>query len=818
MNKIYFFTFLLSILSIARLTAQDQSGIIGTVIDSASRQPLDYATVSLINQTDKKAVAGMHTDSKGQFSLRGLAAGQYTLRIGFMGYQTYEQTNINYTDGQTITLPPVSLRSSGARVLKEVVVSAPSPGMSIGIDRKVFNVEQSLISQGGSVTDLLSDIPSLSVDADGTVSLRGSSGVRILIDGKPSAMAGSDITQVLQSLPANSVQRIEVITNPSSKYEAEGQSGIINIVLKKNLKTGLNGLVTASGGSYRNYNGGISLNYRDSSFNYYGNYDYRKSRRLGEGYNVTRYFENNGLIENNNEADRSGTGHSAKVGVDYFINQTTTLGLSGNFSIRDNQRNEDLFYRYQNLPNLNGTSTRFSRQTEDDFGYDLNLDFKKEFKRAGEELLFNAAFGRNKEDGINEFNQTFSNAGTPADRQINDTYERGDNINVQLDYTLPFNETSKLEAGYRSTFQKGDESQLSRRFNVDSNIFLPDYNVSNNFELEESVHAFYANYQNRFTERLGFQVGLRAEQAELQTNTISLDPEVPANLRETAGGLDYFRLYPSVFLTQKLGKEGQDQQLQISYTRRVNRPNGWQVNPFVNISDPLNVRQGNPNLRPEDIHSFELGYSRTFGKTNLTSSVYYRRTNDVIQLISQRIEGTSAATISQWMNISRNDATGFEFISKTNVGKALDFTGNVNVFYNRFFGNEEFDIEERDGINWDANLSTNIRFSKKLSAQVRANYNAPRVLAQGETIGNFVMDAALRLNVLNDKGSILFNVRDVFNQRRFGGYTQTAQFIRNFEDRRSLRMALLTFTYRFGSNGEKQEERQRRNDEDDSDN
>ncbi|WP_432708876.1 TonB-dependent receptor domain-containing protein [Pedobacter sp.] len=818
MYRIYTLSLLFALFTIGQLTAQERIGIQGTVIDSASRQPVDYASISLINQADKKAVAGMHTDTKGQFNLSGVASGQYTIRIGFMGYRTIERTNINYTAGQVLNLGTFNLRPAGARLLKEVVVSAPTPGMSIGIDRKVFNVEQSLISQGGSVTDLLSDIPSLSVDADGTVSLRGSSGVRILIDGKPSAMAGSDITQVLQSLPANSVQRIEVITNPSSKYEAEGQSGIINIVLKKNLKTGLNGLLTTSGGSYRNYNGGISLNYRNSSFNYYGNYDYRKFRRLGDGQNVTRYFENNGIIENNNEADRAGIGHSAKLGVDYFINQTATIGISGNFSIRDNQRNEDLFYRYQNLPNLNGTSTRFSRQTEDDFGYDLNLDFKKEFKRNGEELLFNAAYGRNKEDGINEFNQTFSNVATPADRQINDTYEKGDNINLQLDYTLPFNDHSKFEAGYRSTFEKGDESQLSRRFNIISNNFVPDYDVSNKFELDESVHALYTNYQNRFTERLGFQVGLRAEQAELQTNTISLNPDIPPASRETAGGLDYFRLYPSVFLTQKLGNEDKDQQLQLSYTRRVSRPRGWQVNPFVNISDPLNIRQGNPNLRPEDIHSFEFGYSSSLGKTNLTTSVYYRRTNDVIQLISQRIEGSSAATLSEWRNISRNDATGFELISKTKLGKALDFTGNVNVFYNRFYGSDEFKIDERKGVNWDANLSANIRFAKNLSAQIRANYNAPRIQAQGETIGNFVMDAALRLQVLSDKATILFNVRDVFNQRRFGGYTRTGQFIRDFEDRRALRMALLTFSYRFGNSGERKDERDRGNDDDNGDN
>ena len=793
-------------ISVESLYAQRDAVITGVVLDSASKKPLEYASVVVLSQTDQKPVEGMKTDDKGQFNFKTLVPGKYILRIGYLGYRTYERQNLVLNDGQQLNLGKIPLHVSGTKLLKEVVVTAPRPGMVIGIDRKVFNVEQSLISQGSSVTDLLSDIPSLSVDADGNVSLRGSSNVRILIDGKPSAMAGSDVTQVLLSLPANSVQRIEVITNPSSKYDAEGQSGIINIVLKKNIRTGLNGLVSTAGGTYHNYNSGISLNYRDSSFNYYGNYDFRRFRRVGDGESFTRYFENNGLVKNNTEGDRSGLGHSAKLGIDYFINQTTTIGISGNISIRDNQRNEDIFYSYQNLPQLNGTSSRYARQSEDDFGYDFNFDFKKEFKQAGEELTFNAAYGRNKEDGLQEFNQSFSNTATSTDRRINDTYEKGDNINIQLDYILPFNEESKFEAGYRSSIENNEESQLSTRFDQPSNSFLPDYNVSNNFELKEEVHAIYANYQNKLTDKLGFQLGLRAEQSYLNTTTITFDPGIPVSDREVKGRLDYFRIYPSVFLTQQFAE---DQQLQLSYSRRVNRPNGWQVNPFINISDPLNIRQGNPNLRPEDIHSFELGYGKTWGKTSLTSSVYHRRVNDVIQIITQRADSSSSATLSQWMNISRNEATGIEFISKTDFGKAIDLTGNVNVYYNKFKGSSDFNLPEREGINWDANLSSNIRLTGSLSAQVRGNYNAPRILAQGKSIGTFVMDAALRLNILNNKGSLLLNVRDAFNQRRWGGFTQTGQFIRNFQDRRSFRTTMLTFSYRFG-NTERQEDKEKR--------
>jgi outer membrane receptor protein involved in Fe transport len=793
-------TLLLSAFALLKTYAQSNPEITGKIVDSTNRKPLNYASVALLNQADRKPVQGMQTDENGLFNFKSIPPGSYILRVGFVGYQTYQRSGIIINSNAPINLGEIRLRTSGANVLKEVVVEGTVPDMQIGIDRKVFNVDQSLVSQSGSVTDLLSDIPSISVDADGAVSLRGSSSVRILIDGKPSAMAGSDITQVLQSLPSNSVQRVEVITNPSSKYDAEGQSGIINIVLKKNLRTGLNGAVTASGGTYRNYNGGIALNYRDSSFNYYGNYDFRKFRRLSEGYSDTRYFENNGIIDNTNEGDRSGNAHTAKLGFDYFIDQTTTIGLSGNVSIRDNQRNEDIFYRYENLPDLEGTSTRYSRQTEDDFGYDLNLDFKKEFKRPGEVLTFNGAYGRNKEDGVNTFNQAFSNPLSPADRQINDTYERGNNINLQLDYTRPINEDSKFEAGYRTTIEQDDESQISTRFDPASNRFLPDYNVSNKFNLEEIVHAGYFNYQNKLNKNLGYQIGLRAEQAYLNTVTENVNPTTPENERFTPGRLDYFRVYPSIFLTQSFSNE---QQLQLSYTRRVNRPNGWQVNPFINISDPLNIRQGNPNLKPEDIHSFELGYTREIGNTTLTSSIYHRRVNDVIQSITQRIEGSNAATISEWRNISKNESTGFELISKSGIGKAVDVTGNLNVFYNRFEGATEFNLPPREGINWDANLSTNIRFSKTLSAQIRADYRAPRVLAQGRSIGNFATDAALRWSILNNKGSLLFNVRDVFNQRRFGGYTQTEQFIRNFRDRRSLRMAMLTFSYRFGGTSDR---------------
>lgn len=788
-------SFLILFLTFNATFAQKNSVLTGKLVDQSTSTAVDFASVALFNAANSQ-VAGMLSNEAGEFSFANLAVGTYTLRVTFVGYENYEQLVSLKTD-ENKNLGTINLHRASAEVLDAVVVEAEVPDMRLGIDRKVFNVSQSLLSEGGSATDLLENVPSLSVDMDGTVSLRGSSNVRILIDGKPSAMAGSDITQTLQSLPANSIQSIEVITNPSSKYDAEGQSGIINIVLKKNIRRGLNGMITASGGSYNNYDGGISLNYRDEKFNYYGNYNFRKSNRLGDGFNKNTNLSNNGRTENTSENSRKGNGHSGKLGIDYNIDDKTTIGLSSNFSIRDNNRSEELFYQYFNQPDLSGTSNRITEQNEDDFGYDLNLDFRRDFNRPGENLMANFAYGKSTEDGIQHFNQVFSENGQPDDQRINNTSEVGKNANIQIDYVLPFDEENRLEAGYRTSIRYDDEEQISDRFDPVSNSLIRDYDLTNRFEMEDIVHSVYSNYQNKITDKLGFQLGLRLEQAYLNTIYESLDPSVAEENHLTEGKLDYLRLYPSLFLTQQLGE---DEQLQASYTRRVRRPRGWQVNPFIDISDPMNIRTGNPNLMPEDIHSFELSYAKFWPMVTLTSSVYHRRVNDGIESIRTSANEETSATMSQWYNISRTDATGFELISKVTFSPKIDATANFNAFYNKYFGSEEFNLEPTDGFNWDANISSNVKILKDLSGQIRAQYYAPRTRAQGTSIASFVMDAGVKMDVMNKKGSIMLNVRDLFNQRRWGGTTSTQYFTQEFERRWMRRTVTLSLSYRFGKN------------------
>lgn len=793
--------------------AQAGSGSIsGTVIDAATKQALDYVSVALISKADNKTVKAAQTDANGKFNLQNVANGTYLLRASFVGYQPITKDPVTVTDAAgTVNLGTLSLATGKANVLKEVVVQAQRSTMKLGIDRKVFDVQESLVSEGGSATDLLANVPTVSVDIDGNVNLRGSSSVRVLIDGKPSAIGSGDIADVLRALPASSIETIELITNPSSKYDPEGQTGIINIVLKKNKKVGLNGTVALTAGNRDNYNANTSLSYRDKLFNLYGNYSFRNGNRLGGGFSNTRFVNGNGLVSNNSDSRRSGLDNSFKLGADYFLDSKTTIGVSGNFSLESDENVEDLNYLYLNIPDQSGSSFRTTDRGGNESGYDLTLDINRQMKRKGETLTANFSFGQQKEDEDQDFVQNFYTTGgalrDTIDRRVNNNGEFTTSYNIQLDYTLPISKDQKLEAGYRTTVRRDEESQLSDVYNPAYDAFVRDYNLTNDFSLDDIVHALYTSYQMQLTKTLGLQAGLRAEQAYLNTRYTGLDA---TTLRENnvEGKLDYLRLYPSIFLSQKLKA---DQQVQLSYTRRVNRPRGWQINPFRDVSDPNNIRAGNPNLRPEDIHSFELGYIRYLKAFTLTSSVYFRQVNDVVEGIRQRITDDNAATITQFFNLTKSRATGLELIGKADITKNFNLTANGNLFYNVFDGNEEYNISGNSGYNWNANLTGNIKFPKNISAQFNGQYMAPRVTPQGRSRSMYGLDAGLRMDVLKNRaGSISLNVRDIFNTRRWSQTTETAEFIQDFERRMLGRMANLTFSYRFGKEDFNQRKRNTR--------
>lgn len=792
------------------LGSKSNAKLTGKIVDSKTNQPVDFATVSLFLNSASQPVKVVQSDLDGFFSITAIDNGTYILKINFLGYQPYKSDSlkINYLlPDKNVGI--INLTPAKSTVLKEVVVEAQRSSIQLGIDRKVFSVDQSLVSEGGSATDLLANVPAVSVDIDGNVNLRGTSNVRVLIDGKPSAIGGGNIAQVLQSLPASAIESIELVTNPSSKYDPEGQSGIINIVLKKNKKIGLNGGISASAGTINNYNANTNLSYRDEKMNLYGNYSFRNGNRIGGGFNNTRYLKTNGLVDNVSTSNRHDINNTLKLGADYYINPKTTIGVSGNVNFRDNNSFENLNYLVSNIPDQNGLSFRTSDREGNSSGYDLSFDVNREFAKKGHNLSANVSFGQGGDDDIQQFDQEFFDpAGAQKDsidKRINLNSEFDSNFNIQLDYSLPITDKQKFETGFRTTIRGNEETQYSEVYSALNSDFNIDYGLSNAFLLDDQVYAVYSTYQNQLTEKFGFQFGLRAEQAYLNTQYRGFSaPEKDI----AKGKLDYLRIYPSVFLTQKLSG---DQQLQLSYTRRVNRPRGWQVNPFADVSDPNNIRVGNPGLRPEDIHSFELGYIKYWKELTFTSSAYFRQVNDVVQGIRLPLPNNNSATITQFFNLTRNRSSGLEFIAKANFTRSFNITSNVNLFYSQFKGNEQYNIESSDGFNWSANLTGNIKFPKNISGQFNAGYTAPRVGAQGLSREMYSMDAALKMDVLQNKaGSISFNVRDIFNSRRWGQTTETEFFIQESERQMQGRIATLTFSYRFGNQDTGQRKRNER--------
>lgn len=796
--------------------------ITGKMIDAQSNEGIPFASAIILDRKTKAVVRVAQTDDEGKFTLANLPKGTFTFKATYVGYQTMVRDSVTLSDVvKNIDLGIIKMKFAQANVLSEVEIKANKPTMQMGIDKKIFAVDQSLVSEGGSASDLLQNVPSVQTDMDGNVSLRGSSGVRVLIDGKPSLIAGGNVAQILQSIPASSIESVELITNPSAKYDAEGQSGIINIVLKRNKKLGFNGSVALTAGNRDNYNGNTSLSFQNKRINLYGNYSYRYGNRIGGGYNNISYLNAaaNALAyagQQNNSVDLN-KGHNVKAGIDYFLAEKTVLSLSAGMNAGNGDENELLninqFYANNNPYSL---SNRSNQEQQERNSYDLGLDFSQKFKRPKEELTANISFSEGNNASNQFYNTTFFNlqGNTSNSSFIQRTNRNGwnRNLNFQVDYTRPLGDLGKLEAGFRSQIRNTESSTYADQLSQITGNYDFNYLLSNDFDNKDQVHAAYINYQNQI-KSFGYQIGLRAEDAALDTRMGAYN--INSNLNYTPGRVAYTRLYPSIFLTQKLNEASQ---LQLSYSRRVNRPRGWDTNPFLDVSDPLNHRQGNPNLQPEDVHAFELSYSKFWKKFSIVSSAYLRETNDVIQRIRTEPDA-NGITITTPQNLTRNVASGLELIGKFDLFKKWNFTANVNLYQSKIVGVPAFGIVENAGFSWNANLTNNFTLPMGITLQVKGDYRAPEVMAQGKRNAMYGLDAGAKYDFKDKKSSLSLNIRDVFASRRWSMTTQGSTSIVDFSRQMQGTMGNLTYSYRFGKTAfgfkktKKQDEQGGRSDE-----
>lgn len=780
--------------------------VTGVVIDDLSKKPIEFATVSLIRVKDQGVENGVIANERGYFVMEQVRVGIYVAKISFIGYTSLITDTLRIMpQSPEINLGTIKLKIA-AKNLDEAIVSGERGVMQMAIDKKVFNVDKNLVSNGGNANDILQNIPSVDVDVNGNISLRGSGNVTVLIDGKPSSLTGADRSAILDQLPANAIESVELITNPSAKYDPDGTSGIINIVMKKNRQESFSGSVNANGGLRPKYGAGVNLNYRTKKYALSAGYNYRyvnvRFKSLNERKNsfsdTSFYFNQYGenIIKMNN--------HVLRFGVDYFLSKSNTLGISSTFSLND--RNLDGTNDYRNYGSnytLSSLVQRLNESNEDGMNLDLGLNYKHSFSRPKQELSMEASYSTMKNNSYSDYEQLLLNLnGTPSGQ--NPFLQNMSNdadltlASFRIDYTQPIGTKIKIETGYKSSLRNTDGNFEVDTFNHALKNWINDRNQSNRFIFNEVIHALYGNY-NHTLGKFGFQLGLRVEQALTTADQRSTSQKV---------NRDYLSFFPSIYFSYKITE---DQEAQINYSRRINRPNLQWLNPFTDYSDPQNLRTGNSYLKPEYVNSYELSYIKYFGKNSLTSTVYFRQTTDVIQRF--RFVDTSGISTVTFQNFNNSRSYGFEFIAATELMKGWNLTSNINLFENRIDAANIYSELKNSGIGGSLKVTSMTRIPKVIDIQLSASYNLPINIAQGNVQEIYALDMGLKKDIWKNKGSVTFNITDIFNTRSMRinatgiGFEQYSRF------KRDTFSAVLGLTYRFGKSDTPQRKKANRPDE-----
>src|SRR3569833_2526458 len=649
--------------------AQNNSKITGKVKDAQTHEAISFATVTLTDQNTNANVEGTQTDIDGNFTLDNLPAGTYSLRLSFEGYDTAIKDSVALTGNSVLNLGDLQMSISKNIVLNEVTVTARKPTLQNREGKMIFSVNQSLVSQSGTAADLLKKVPTLQIDINGQVSLRGSAAVKVLVDGKPSLIAGGDITQILQSIPASAIETIEVIPNPSAKYDAEGQ-GIINIILKKTSKAGFNGSVSLAAGTRDNYNSAAALSYQTSKINLYGNYSLRNGNTYSNGFHYMTFLKPTDAAVYSNELFPSTTRNkiqNLKTGIDYSITPKSIISISGTLNLRNTHRDELL--DLENL-DINRIPLDASRQSNtinsSGKSYELDLDYVQHFKTPNEKLTFNFSYSHST-SGNSQVYKTIEGHFPPMpdiEPLESDIKNNGTNYNIQAEYLLAISKTGQLSAGYRSQISLGNNNQNA--YVLDPAGPLPFYTFIDLFGSNQQVHAIYVNYQNKVG-NFNYEVGVRGEHAHLDATSTGYNAN--NSLYNTPVRVPSNGLYPAIFLTQKLPR---DQQLQLSYTSRINRPTPREVNPSTDFSDPTNYATGNPRLVPVSVNSLELDYNKTWQSGSFTSGLYYSSLTHVIKHIQS--DPVNGLTVTMPQNVKRSATTGLDLLGHFDFFKAWDFT------------------------------------------------------------------------------------------------------------------------------------------------
>ncbi|MDB5245861.1 MAG: TonB-dependent receptor [Segetibacter sp.] len=825
-NLLLFIAFALVILNLnAQLPAvtggRQQTGrIYGKIIDSKTRKGLDAVSVQLIKTvknsvagtTKDSVIAGMFTRPNGDFSFDNTALNDSVkVVITAIGYKKSEQS-VLLKAGETSEVDLGNFKvDPEAQVLANVTVVATRPALEMGIDRRVFNVEKNITSTGGTAIDVMRNIPSVSVDVEGNVQLRNAS-PQIFIDGRPTILT-------LDQIPADNIEKVELITNPSAKFDAASSGGIINVVLKKNKRVGMNGSASVSGGSPDIFAGNLNLNLRQGKFNIFTSGNYNQSGGRADG-KTFRENKSNGIIENYFNQftwnSRLRKFKSVRFGFDYFLDNRNTITISQNLVDGRFTSNEDQNQEYlNNLKILERTGIRFSTGLNGFNRSGTQIVYTHKFANPGHQLSADANYNTGKGDNLSTIINSYYNAdgttSTAPNRVRNNGVNENDQLTIQIDYINPTGENSKFETGVR-TFVQNNTSIFNAYSIAPSNeeTKLP---LSNHYRFKEVVNAFYMTFSNKIN-KFTYQAGLRAEASRFDGELVDRGQKFgysyPDKLKNIWDGL-----FPSLFLTQTIGDR---QDIQLNYSRRIRRPNFRQLNPFLDINDPVNLQQGNPTLRPEFTNSFELNYSKTYSSGNFLGAIYYRNTvGDITQYSDtltdvqyQQLDNAAVdpnAILNTFINTQSQNRLGADLTLQQKIAKNFDVIPNVNMQYRKVNAQVNDINLSNEGFNWEAKLIANYKIEapkswlfKNLGFQLTGEYESPEVIPQGRRKEQYSIDYAMRKDMFKDnKGTLTFSINDVFNTNRFGTIYDTDNFYQDSYRRWNVRSFRITFTYKFGS-------------------
>lgn len=755
---------LIFLLLVSITVAKDKNGtnLTGKIYDSNSSQPLQYANVVIFNKQDSTQVDGTVANDKGAFEIQQLPAGEYFAKASFIGYESKFIESITVDDpGNTIDVGEIGL-TPDVYDFDDVIVSGERAAITYDIDKKVINVESQFSSAGGTAVDVLENVPSVTVDIEGNVSLRGSGNFQVLIDGRPTILEASDI---LQQTPASSIKNIEIITNPSAKFDSEGAAGIINLVMKKKENKGISAMLELDGGLNDKYSANLISEYKTEAILLNAGFDFRDQVYLWDRENRIRTTIDGFNSFTNSSGDgtwvRKNFGFNG--GATFYLDKNSTLIFGGRYN--DGGFEQTSTTNFLNRSDENPLSTSYlSRMSRERSGerYSINTTFDQKFPGKGHKLV--ADFQYSSRDGNEStINRLIDNVNAAGIVSAQETTESGPSksIRAKIDYTLPINQQDKFETGIQSSLQDSDDLTGLYEYDIAFNDFVFQPQFSNSVNYEKNIHAVYATYSGKIAS-LGYQAGLRTEYTDRKIELISSAEEFTLNR------WDYF---PTAHLSYKIGG---GKQVMASYTRRINRPRGWNLEPFDTFLDAYNVRRGNPALKPEYIDSYEFGYQTMVGKSVVSLEAYYKAKDNKIERVRTAFDNNVTLQTSE--NVGSDYSFGSELMFNFDIANGWNANLMGNLYHYKIEGKLYEEDFSRESFNWNSRFNNTITFEDIVQLQANLMYNSPSVSAQGERKGFFMTNLALKKDFFEKALAVTLQFRNLFGTANWESIYDTQSY------------------------------------------